>query len=161
MQQFDAMETLSPQGFLAFRDRLIPASGFQSHQMREIEILLGLPDETRLKYDGTDPLDPADDQIAGLVNFADAKTGDSTTAPNAESDDTAGLTPFIDADAFEFAYLMKNDLMFVKSYPTYPNRVYNEVAGLSISMLSVMEKHLLFIKRQFNEDHTIVRFYHI
>jgi len=55
--QFDAMETLSPQGFLAFRDKLIPASGFQSHQMREIEILLGLPDETRLACDGTDPLD--------------------------------------------------------------------------------------------------------
>jgi len=55
--QFDAMETLSPQGFLAFRDDLVPASGFQSHQMREIEILLGLPEEKRLEYDGSDPLD--------------------------------------------------------------------------------------------------------
>lgn len=33
-----------------------------------------------------------------------------------------------------FAYLMKNDLMFVKRYPTYPDRVYNEVAGLTISI---------------------------
>ena len=33
-----------------------------------------------------------------------------------------------------FAYLMKNDLMFVKRFPTYPNRVYNEVAGLTISI---------------------------
>jgi tryptophan 2,3-dioxygenase len=57
VSQFDAMETLSPQGFLAFRDDLVPASGFQSHQMREIEILLGLPDRARLKYDGSDPLD--------------------------------------------------------------------------------------------------------
>jgi len=55
--QFDAMETLTPQGFLAFRDDLVPASGFQSHQLREIEILLGLPDKARLEYDGTDPLD--------------------------------------------------------------------------------------------------------
>ena len=57
VSQFDAMETLSPQGFLAFRDKLIPASGFQSHQLRELEILLGLPDELRRAYDGTDPLD--------------------------------------------------------------------------------------------------------
>lgn len=33
-----------------------------------------------------------------------------------------------------FAYLMRNDLMFVKSYRTYENRVYNEVAGLTISI---------------------------
>jgi tryptophan 2,3-dioxygenase len=55
--QFEVMETLTPQGFLEFRDSLVPASGFQSHQMREIEILMGLPGEHRLSYDGTDPLD--------------------------------------------------------------------------------------------------------
>lgn len=33
-----------------------------------------------------------------------------------------------------FAYLSQNDLMFVKRYPTYPDRVYNEVAGLTISI---------------------------
>ena len=36
------METLTPQGFLAFRDGLGTASGFESYQMREMEILLGL-----------------------------------------------------------------------------------------------------------------------
>ena len=29
---------------------------------------------------------------------------------------------------------MKNDLMFVKRFPTYPDRVYNEVAGLTMSI---------------------------
>ena len=33
-----------------------------------------------------------------------------------------------------FAYLMKNDLMFVKRYKTWPDRVYNEVASLTISI---------------------------
>lgn len=33
-----------------------------------------------------------------------------------------------------FAYLAPNNLLFVKSYQTYPNRVYNEVAGLTISI---------------------------
>lgn len=41
-QQWAVMETISPQEFLAFRDKLFPASGFQSFQFPEIEILLGL-----------------------------------------------------------------------------------------------------------------------
>ena len=40
--QWKVMETLTPQGFLAFRDELGTASGFESYQMREMEILLGL-----------------------------------------------------------------------------------------------------------------------
>ncbi|MCA9643136.1 MAG: tryptophan 2,3-dioxygenase, partial [Myxococcales bacterium] len=56
VDQFKVMETLTPQDFLAFRDKLIPASGFQSFQMRELEILLGLEDSARLNYGGTDPL---------------------------------------------------------------------------------------------------------
>jgi len=32
------------------------------------------------------------------------------------------------------AYLMTNDLMFVKRFPTYPDRVYNEAAGLTLSI---------------------------
>jgi tryptophan 2,3-dioxygenase len=40
--QWTVMETLTPQGFLAFRDGLGSASGFESFQMRELEILLGL-----------------------------------------------------------------------------------------------------------------------
>jgi tryptophan 2,3-dioxygenase len=45
---FRVMETLTTRDYLDFRDRLIPASGFQSAQMREIEILLGLDDGVRL-----------------------------------------------------------------------------------------------------------------
>lgn len=44
---FDLMETLSPIDFLAFRDKLTPASGFQSVQMRKMEVLLGYPLEGR------------------------------------------------------------------------------------------------------------------
>ena len=40
--QWKVMETLTPQGFLAFRDGLGTASGFESYQMREMEIILGL-----------------------------------------------------------------------------------------------------------------------
>lgn len=57
VSQFRVMETLTPQDFLGFRDKLVPSSGFQSFQMRELELLLGLADEQRLTYGGTDPLD--------------------------------------------------------------------------------------------------------
>jgi tryptophan 2,3-dioxygenase len=39
---WEVMETLTTREFLAFRDKLLPASGFQSAQMRQIEVLMGL-----------------------------------------------------------------------------------------------------------------------
>ena len=39
LSAFDVLDTLSPQGFQEFRDALAPASGFQSTQYREIEVL--------------------------------------------------------------------------------------------------------------------------
>ncbi len=45
---FAVMETLSTRDYLAFRDKLSPASGFQSAQMREIEVILGLRAEDRI-----------------------------------------------------------------------------------------------------------------
>jgi tryptophan 2,3-dioxygenase len=56
-QQWRVMETLATQDFLAFRDKLVPASGFQSFQLRELEIALGLADESRQGFHGVDPLD--------------------------------------------------------------------------------------------------------
>ncbi|HJM22919.1 MAG: tryptophan 2,3-dioxygenase family protein [Candidatus Thalassarchaeum sp.] len=52
--QWAVLETLTPQGFLAFRDGLGTASGFESFQMREFEILLGLDNDDRIG--GMDPL---------------------------------------------------------------------------------------------------------
>jgi tryptophan 2,3-dioxygenase/ribonuclease HI len=40
----DVLETMSPDGFLEFRDPLAPASGFQSVQFRKIEWISGLRD---------------------------------------------------------------------------------------------------------------------
>lgn len=48
VQHFQVMETLTTRDYLGFRDTLVGASGFQSAQLREIEILLGLEDEKRL-----------------------------------------------------------------------------------------------------------------
>jgi tryptophan 2,3-dioxygenase len=50
VEQFTILETMLPTHFLAFRDRLRPASGFQSEQFREIEFLCGLKDEKMMRY---------------------------------------------------------------------------------------------------------------
>jgi len=52
--QWKVMETLTPQGFLVFRDKLGTASGFESWQMRELEFLMGLKNNDRNQ--GMDPL---------------------------------------------------------------------------------------------------------
>jgi tryptophan 2,3-dioxygenase len=44
VSQIDVLETMTPQDFLEFRQRLAPASGFQSVQFRELEFLSGAKD---------------------------------------------------------------------------------------------------------------------
>lgn len=53
IQQIGVMETMTPLDFLDFRNYLFPASGFQSIQFREIEILLGLDPGKRLTYNNS------------------------------------------------------------------------------------------------------------
>lgn len=60
-QQVDVLETMTPQEFNGFRDRLDPASGFQSAQFREIEFIGGLRKTGYLQY-----LEPTGDEHARL-----------------------------------------------------------------------------------------------
>lgn len=48
--QIHVLETMSPQDFLGFRHNLNPASGFQSSQFRELEIMCGLRNERMLNH---------------------------------------------------------------------------------------------------------------
>lgn len=45
---FSLMETMTTRDYMGFRDKLYPASGFQSAQLREIEILMGLSRDERI-----------------------------------------------------------------------------------------------------------------
>lgn len=56
VKHFDLMETLAPQDFLIFREKLGTASGFQSYQMREMELLLGLELSQRKAQGHGDPI---------------------------------------------------------------------------------------------------------
>jgi tryptophan 2,3-dioxygenase len=55
VQQIHILESMTPISFLAFRDQLNPASGFQSMQFREIEFSSGLKDEHILRQFAEDP----------------------------------------------------------------------------------------------------------
>ena len=50
VSQIHILETMAPIGFLEFRDKLNPASGFQSMQFRELEFVSGAKDEKLLKF---------------------------------------------------------------------------------------------------------------
>jgi Tryptophan 2,3-dioxygenase (vermilion) len=50
VSQIHILETMIPIRFLDFRDKLNPASGFQSMQFREIEFSSGIKDETVLEH---------------------------------------------------------------------------------------------------------------
>jgi tryptophan 2,3-dioxygenase len=54
VNQIHILETMTPISFLAFRDQLNPASGFQSMQFREIEFSSGLKDKNILREFLTD-----------------------------------------------------------------------------------------------------------
>src|SRR4051794_1149211 len=49
VHQVDVLETMTPQDFLQFRQRLAPASGFQSVQFRELEFLSGAKDPSYVR----------------------------------------------------------------------------------------------------------------
>jgi tryptophan 2,3-dioxygenase len=51
VDQLEVMETMTPMDFLEFRDLLVPASGFQSVQFREIEVTMGLRTDNRAEVD--------------------------------------------------------------------------------------------------------------
>ncbi len=48
LSAWDVLSTMTPADYLTFRDRLEGASGFQSHQYRMLEILLGARDDKTL-----------------------------------------------------------------------------------------------------------------
>ena len=50
VSHFEVIETLTTRDYLSFRDKLFPASGFQSRQLRQIEIVLGLQDSERVPF---------------------------------------------------------------------------------------------------------------
>jgi tryptophan 2,3-dioxygenase len=114
---FEVMETMTTRDYLAFRDKLNPASGFQSAQLREIEVLLGLGDDERipLGHEGSymTALKSHDGSPSSAYKRVEARLADKPTLRDAvhewlyrtpiqgsmpgQPDDAAKVRAFIDA----------------------------------------------------------------
>jgi len=90
VDHFRVMETLSTRDFLDFRDKLIPASGFQSAQFRELELLLGLSDDVRRHFGAEgahmDALRNADGSESDALRRVMARAADRPTLKEAVGD---------------------------------------------------------------------------
>ncbi len=73
VSQIHILETMAQIGFLEFRDKLNPASGFQSMQFRELEFVSGQKDEKILEIFKTDEF--AYDRLK--KRYADPSLGDA------------------------------------------------------------------------------------
>lgn len=82
-QHFELMETMTTRDYLAFRDKLSPASGFQSAQMREIEIVMGLQSKERVamghESSYLDALRQADGSPSPALRRVEARLQDPVT----------------------------------------------------------------------------------
>jgi tryptophan 2,3-dioxygenase len=97
IQQVDVLETMTPLDFLDFRDLLVPASGFQSLQFREIELRFGLPPAERPKVNGRAVgLRLSDADTARLDAVAEAAT------LSAQLDAWLSRMPFLAGEGFTF-----------------------------------------------------------
>ncbi len=88
---------MTPMDFLEFRDLLMPASGFQSVQFRELEIRLGLRREKRVSLDGglyDARLKPEEREYLSKV--------EGRPSLLAQLDGWLARTPFVDMKDFDF-----------------------------------------------------------
>lgn len=73
IDQFTLLETMTPQDFLFFRAKLGTASGFQSIQMRELEIIMGLDRDQRVSLGSSDVLNVLVDTMKKSSHFQELK----------------------------------------------------------------------------------------
>ncbi len=80
--QWKVMETLTPQQFLAFREELGSASGFESWQMRELEAIIGQKDHGRVNES------PPSKHFQKISSVSDEDAKAWKSLENAMSEDT-------------------------------------------------------------------------
>lgn len=152
VNQIHIMETMTPLDFLEFRDLLIPASGFQSHQFRLLETKLGLKREHRLKYNQADfdqALKP--EQRAGMADL------DNTPTLFDRVEKWLERTPFLKMQGFDFWTIYKktvedvltHDLNIIQKNPALDetSRKRNEM----ILQASLDSFNALFDETKYNE----------
>ncbi len=125
VQQIDVIQTMTPLDFLEFRDLLVPASGFQSIQFKQIEIMLGIKRSDRIR--------PDQEFFHSRLHPSDLKTLEA--CENQPSlleltDQWLQRMPFLKYGNFDFwtvyaeavENMLRSDMDIVKSNPTLTDR---------------------------------------
>ncbi len=102
IEQIKVMETMTPLDFLEFRSFLFPASGFQSFQFRELEVLLGLKKKQRHTYNNTPYQEVFDD-----TKKAKLQALEEGNSLRELVEDWLERTPFLSTDHFDFVQSYK------------------------------------------------------
>lgn len=125
IQQIDIIETMTPLDFMEFRDLLVPASGFQSVQFKQLEILLGIKREYRINADK--------EFFHSRLSSADLKVLEELEKRPSLlelTDRWLDRMPFLEFNEFEFwkAYdkavnkMLESDTQIIKTNPTLTDR---------------------------------------
>ncbi|KAL0488780.1 tryptophan 2,3-dioxygenase [Acrasis kona] len=124
---FDILETMHPADFLEFRDYIGPASGFQSIQMREMEILLGLEDTERVRCGFSTYMHPIQKDVNGVQRIMIRK-GEATIR-NLVYDWLENIYNKVPSDFVQvFLEKKKENVIFQKSlWQSDPERVQQAV----------------------------------
>lgn len=123
IDQFRLLETMTPQDFLYFRTKLGTASGFQSIQMREMEMIIGLERNQRTTLGSNDVLNVLVESMKKSPHFNSVKKRLET----AETELTLknGLlkwlsrTPIYGTTSKEQNYSQKTDQFLLDYYTQY------------------------------------------
>ena len=145
--QVDVLETMTPLDFLEFRNHLSPASGFQSHQFRKLELLLGLKIEKRHQPGGC----PYHAQFEGV------KKQEILSLEEGES-----LFDLVEKWLERIPFLNFEDFDFIEKYENAVNEMLEkEITEIKLADLTEQDKTLRirmidenrkYFERVLNED---------
>ncbi|MBX3022270.1 MAG: tryptophan 2,3-dioxygenase [Bdellovibrionales bacterium] len=152
VDQVRIIETMTPLDFLEFRDLLIPASGFQSHQFRMLETKLGLKRDQRMRYNQSEY-----DQLLKPEQRESMAELDTQSTLFECVDKWLERTPFLKMQGFDFWNLYKqtvqdvltHDLKIIQSNPALgaADRERNE----KILQMSLDAFYALFDENKYNQ----------
>ena len=122
IKQIDVLETMTSLDFLDFRHHLSPASGFQSHQFRKLEVMLGLKIKDRHQFGGC----PYHNQFKG------PKKNEIL-----ELEDSASLFKLIEKWLERIPFINMENFNFISKYEDAVNEMMNNEISL------IKDSHLL------------------
>ncbi len=147
VNQLDILETMTSLNFLDFRHHLSPASGFQSHQFRKLEVMLGLKIKKRHEFGGC----PYHAQFEG-------KKKEEVLGLEAQE----SLFDLVEKWLERIPFLNLDGFNFIEQYEEAVNKMMNkEIAGIKAATLTeddralrirMIEENRTYFERVLSED---------